>query len=105
MPSELDTYKPEKYRDNALSRPESRKAFANMVDQGWTDAIRTLYPNDRIYIFWDYLRDAYGRNAGLRPDHFLLNKKIAGRLTEAQVDKHVRGWKGARAIMRRFGSN
>jgi bifunctional non-homologous end joining protein LigD len=95
MPTELDTYKPEKYLENALFRPESRKAYKDLVDQGWTDAIRTLYPNDRIYTFWDYLRDAYGRNAGLRLDHFLLNKKIAGRLAAAQVDKEVRGWKGA----------
>jgi bifunctional non-homologous end joining protein LigD len=95
MPTELDTYKPEKYLENALFRPESRKAYKDLVDQGWTDAIRTLYPNERIYTFWDYLRDAYGRNAGLRLDHFLLNKKIAGRLAAAQVDKEVRGWKGA----------
>jgi bifunctional non-homologous end joining protein LigD len=95
MPTELDTYKPEKYLENALFRPESRKAFKDLVDQGWTDAIRTLYPDERIYTFWDYLRDAYGRNAGLRLDHFLLNKQIAGRLIAGNVDKEVRGWKGA----------
>ncbi|MFD2162236.1 DNA ligase D [Paradesertivirga mongoliensis] len=95
MPTELDTYKPEKYLENALYRPETRKAYKDLVDQGWTDAIRTLFPNERIYTFWDYLRDAYGRNAGLRLDHFLLNKKVAGRLAAAAVDKHVRGWKGS----------
>jgi len=95
MPTELDTYKPEKYLENALYRPESRKAYKELVDQGWTDAIRTLHSDERIYTFWDYLRDAYGRNAGLRLDHFLLNKNVAGRLASATVDKHVRGWKGA----------
>jgi bifunctional non-homologous end joining protein LigD len=95
MPTELDTYKPEKYLENALFRPESRKAYKDLVDQGWTDAIRTLYPDERIYTFWDYLRDAYGRNAGLRLDHFLLNKIVAGRLVDGGVAKHVRGWKGA----------
>ncbi|QKJ32890.1 DNA ligase D [Mucilaginibacter mali] len=95
MPTELDTYKPEKYVNNALFRPESREAYKNLVDQGWTDAIRTLYPTERIFTFWDYMRDAYGRNAGLRLDHFLLNKKVAGRLADAQVDKHVRGWEHA----------
>ena len=94
MPTELDTYKPEKYINDALFRVEVREAYKNLVGQGWTDAIRTLYPNDRIYTFWDYFRDAYGRNAGLRIDHFLLNKNIAGRLTAATVDKDVRGWKG-----------
>lgn len=92
MPTDLDTYKPEKYVNNALFRPETKAAYKNLVDQGWTDAIRTLYPDERIYTFWDYLRDAYGRNAGLRLDHFLLNPKVAGRLQAAGVDKHVRGW-------------
>lgn len=95
MPTDLDTYKPEKYLKNALFQPEIRDAYKGLLNQGWTDAIRSLYPNERIYTFWDYLRDAYGRNAGLRLDHFLLNKKIAGRLAVAQVDKEVRGWKGA----------
>ena len=94
MPTELDTYKPEKYLDNALFRIESREAYSNLIEQGWTDAIRKLYPEERIYTFWDYLRDAYGRDAGLRLDHFLLNKNIASRLSAAAVDKHVRGWKG-----------
>jgi bifunctional non-homologous end joining protein LigD len=94
MPTELDTYKPEKYLENALFRPESRKAYKNLVDQGWTDAIRSLYPDERIYTFWDYLRDAYGRNAGLRLDHFLLNKHVSPWLIEAGVDRHVRGWEG-----------
>jgi len=94
MPTELDTYKPEKYANNALFRPETRQAYKNLVAQGWTDAIRTLYPDERIYTFWDYLRDAFGRKAGLRLDHFLLNKKIAGRLKAAAVDKQVRGWEG-----------
>jgi exodeoxyribonuclease III len=95
MPTELDTYKPEKYVNNALFRPETREAYKHLVAQGWTDAIRTLYPDERIYTFWDYLRDAYGRNAGLRLDHFLLNPTIVGRLKNAQVDKHVRGWPGS----------
>jgi len=95
MPTELDTYKPEKYLENALFRPESRQAYRDLINQGWTDAIRALYPNERIYTFWDHLRDAFGRNAGLRLDHFLLNKKIAGRLSIAQVDKHVRAWQGS----------
>jgi len=95
MPTELDTYKPEKYLDNALFQPESRKAYADLIKQGWTDAIRHLHPNERIYTFWDYLRNAYGRDAGLRLDHFLLNKAIAPKLVKAQVDKHVRGWEGS----------
>jgi len=95
MPTELDTYKPEKYLDNALFRTETRDAFAELVGQGWTDAIRFLNPGKRIYTFWDYLRNAYGRDAGLRLDHFLLAPSIAGRLLKGGVDKEVRGWEKA----------
>lgn len=92
MPTELDTYKPEKYKNNALFQPESRQAYADLVSQGWTDAIRELYPDKRIYTFWDYLRKAYERDAGLRLDHFLLNPELGARLKSGGVDKEVRGW-------------
>ncbi|RNL56124.1 exodeoxyribonuclease III [Pedobacter jejuensis] len=92
MPTELDVYKPERWVDDALFRPEVRAAFHNLIDQGWTDAIRKLYPKDVIYTFWDYFRNAYGRDAGLRIDHFLLNPLLEPRLKAAGVDKHVRGW-------------
>jgi exodeoxyribonuclease-3 len=92
MPTELDVYKPEKYIDNALFRTEVRAAFKKLVGQGWTDALRTLYPNEKIYTFWDYLRNAYGRDAGLRLDHFLLSPDVKDLLLNAKVDRHVRGW-------------
>ncbi len=92
MPTELDVYKPESWVDDALFRPETRAAFAKLIAQGWTDAIRTLYPNEKIYTFWDYFRNAFSRNAGLRIDHFLLSPQLAPRLTTAGVDKQVRGW-------------
>ena len=92
MPTEKDVYKPERWVKDALFRPEVRAAFKNLVDQGWTDAIRKLYPTETIYTFWDYFRDAYGRNAGLRIDHFLLSAHLAKRLLAAGVDREVRGW-------------
>lgn len=92
IPTELDVYKPERWVDDALFRPETRVAFHKLMKQGWTDAIRELYPEEVIYTFWDYFRNAYGRNAGLRIDHFLLNPILAKRLNEAGVDKEVRGW-------------
>ena len=92
MPTELDVYKPERWVEDALFRPEIRAAFKNLVDQGWTDAIRTLYPNQVIYTFFDYFRQAYQRNAGLRIDHFLLSPNVKNRLTSGGVDLDVRGW-------------
>lgn len=92
MPTELDVYKPERWVEDALFRPEVREAFKNLVDQGWTDALRKLYPDEKIYTFWDYFRNAYGRDAGLRIDHFLLSPQLDGRLISAGVDKNVRGW-------------
>ncbi|GGI25510.1 exodeoxyribonuclease III [Pedobacter mendelii] len=92
IPTELDVYKPERWVDDALFRPEVRTAFHNLIDQGWTDAIRKLYPDERIYTFWDYFRNAYGRDAGLRIDHFLLSPLLEIRLQAAGVDRNVRGW-------------
>ena len=92
MPTELDVYKPERWVKDALFLPEVRDAFKNLTDQGWTDALRTLYPDEKIYTFWDYFRKAYERDAGIRIDHFLLSPHFEGRLVEGGVDRHVRGW-------------
>ncbi|WP_374166467.1 exodeoxyribonuclease III [Arcticibacter sp. MXS-1] len=92
MPTELDVYKPERWVDDALFRPEVREAFHSLVAQGWTDAIRKLYPDQKIYTFWDYFRNAYGRDAGLRIDHFLLSPHLDKRLLAAGVNREVRGW-------------
>ncbi|MDQ3100185.1 MAG: exodeoxyribonuclease III [Bacteroidota bacterium] len=92
MPTELDVYKPERWVEDALFRPETRSEFKMLIEQGWTDAIRHLYPDEVIYTFWDYFRNAYGRNAGLRIDHFLLSKHLVKHLKKAEVDRHVRGW-------------
>jgi len=92
MPEEIDVYKPERWVDDALFRPETRMAFRELMKQGWTDALRKLYKDEVIYTFWDYFRNAYARNAGLRIDHFLLSPTISKKLKSAGVDRHVRGW-------------
>jgi exodeoxyribonuclease-3 len=91
MPTELDVYKPERWLDDALFRPETRAAYRKLLDQGWTDALRETHPDEVIYTFWDYFRDAYGRNAGLRIDHLLLSPALAPKLKAAGVDREVRG--------------
>ncbi|MRG47064.1 exodeoxyribonuclease III [Chitinophaga sp. SYP-B3965] len=92
MPTALDVYKPEKYINDALFREEVREAFDRLLKQGWSDAIRQLFPGEIIYTFWDYFRHAWERNAGLRLDHFLMSPHLTDRLNGGGVDKHVRGW-------------
>jgi exodeoxyribonuclease III len=92
IPTDLDVYKPERWVDDALFRPEVRDAFAGLVASGWTDALRQLHPGERINTFWDYFRNAFARDAGLRIDHLLLSPALASRLVSAGVDREVRGW-------------
>jgi exodeoxyribonuclease-3 len=95
IPTEADVYKPERWVDDALFRIEVREAFAHLLKHGWIDAVRAMHPARQMYTFWDYFRNAYGRDAGLRIDHLLLSPAIAGRLTAAGVDRDVRGWEKA----------
>lgn len=92
IPTDLDCHKPESWMRDALFFPESKAAYKKLVKQGWTDALRTLYPHEKVFTFWDYFRNAFGRNAGIRIDHFLLSPQISPRLKKAGVDVHVRGW-------------
>ena len=92
IPTEADVYRPERWTKDALFRPESRAVFEALAEQGWTDAIRKLYPNETVYTYWDYFRKAFDRDAGLRIDHFLLSPAIAPKLRSAGVDRNVRGW-------------
>lgn len=92
IPTDMDVYKPDSWQEDALFRPEVRAAFQELLAQGWRDAIRELYPEEKIYTFWDYFRHAFNRNAGLRIDHFLLSPKLRARLRAGGVDKQVRGW-------------
>lgn len=91
MPEDLDVYAPERWRDDALFRPEVRSAYHALLDRGWTDAVRAVHPRDRIYTFWKYLRKAFERDAGLRIHHLLLSPAAARRLRAAGVDRDVRG--------------
>ena len=92
MPTTRDVYKPERWLDDALFAPEVRAAWFRLVEQGWLDALRHVHPDETIYTFWDYFRNAFARDAGLRIDHFLLSPPLAKRLVDAQVDREVRGW-------------
>lgn len=92
IPEDRDVYAPERWRDDALFAPEVRAAYARLLAQGWTDALRRMHPDETIYTFWKYLRRAFERDAGLRIDHLLLNPVAAKRLVAAEVDRAPRGW-------------
>jgi len=92
IPEDMDVYAPERWLDDALFRPEVRAAYRNLLAQGWTDTVRAVHPDARIYTFWKYLRNAFARDAGLRIDHILLSPAAARRLQFAGVDRDVRGW-------------
>jgi len=95
VPTPSDIYATHSYDNDALVQPQSRAAFRQLIDHGWTDAIRARHPTDTIYTYWDYMRKRWERNAGLRIDHLLLNAELSARLVEADVDKAVRGKVGA----------
>ena len=94
-PTPFDIYQTRSWDKDALIQPKSRAAFASLVDQGWTDAIRELHPKQPMYTFWDYMRNRWARDAGLRLDHLLLSPALAPRLQKAGVDRKVRGEEGA----------
>jgi exodeoxyribonuclease III len=92
VPTEQDAYKPERWVKDAVFFPEAREAFQRLLKQGWIDAIRTLYPDEKIFTYWDYFRNAFSRDAGIRMDHLLLSPDLKKRLKGGGVDRYVRAW-------------
>lgn len=91
-PEDRDVFSMQAMANDALVQPESRAALRRIVHQGWTEALRAVHPaDDHLYTFWDYQAGCWPRNAGLRIDHFLLCPRVADRLTNATVDREVRG--------------
>jgi exodeoxyribonuclease III len=95
VPTDADIYPTKSYKDNALVQSEPRALFRRLLGQGWIDAIRTLHPNSPMYTFWDYMRNRWQRDAGLRLDHLMLNPIAAKRLVDSGVDREVRGAENA----------
>jgi exodeoxyribonuclease-3 len=95
VPEPRDIYATRSYDDNALVQPESRELYQRLLAEGWVDALRKLYPQETLYTFWDYRRNRWPRDAGLRLDHLLLSPAVAPRLIKAGVDRKLRGEEGA----------
>lgn len=90
VPTDLDIYKTKSYDDNALLQPTPRAAYARLLAQGWTDTLRSMHPNEPHYTFWDYRRNRWPRDAGLRIDHLLVSAALKPRLQACGVDRAVR---------------
>jgi exodeoxyribonuclease-3 len=95
VPTDSDIYDPTHWRKDALLQPESRACYERLLKQGWLDSLRHKHPDENIFTFWDYFRNHWKRNAGLRIDHLLLNKTLAPHLDDANVDRWVRDQQGA----------
>jgi exodeoxyribonuclease-3 len=95
IPTDFDIYPTTSYDDDALLQPDTRAAYQKLLAQGWIDALRARYPKTRVYTYWDYMRQRWARDAGLRIDHLLLSEEVAPRFKDAGVDKAVRGKEGA----------
>jgi exodeoxyribonuclease III len=91
VPTPQDIYPTRSLDNNALIQPESRQAFARLLAQGWTDALRRLQPQGPLWTFWDYKRERWPADKGMRLDHFLLSPKLEKRLVGGGVDRWVRG--------------
>lgn len=91
VPTDGDIYAVRSHRENALLQPEPRAAYARLLRQGWTDAVGDLHPGEAVWTFWDYKRDAWARDAGLRIDHLLVAPALLLRLADGGVDRGVRG--------------
>ena len=95
VPTDFDIYDPRSWRNDALLQPETRECYQRLLAQGWTDALRARFPDQRVYTFWDYFRQHWQRNSGLRIDHLLLNRPLQAQLADAGVDTWVRAQPGA----------
>jgi exodeoxyribonuclease-3 len=95
VPTDFDIYDPRSWRKDALLQPQTRACYERLLAQGWTDALRTRFPQERVYTFWDYFRQHWQRNSGFRIDHLLLSRQLKSSLEDAGVDKWVRGQPGA----------
>ncbi|MGZ6195945.1 MAG: exodeoxyribonuclease III [Candidatus Binataceae bacterium] len=95
VPTDADIYSPKSWKRDALLQPESRAAYQKLLNQGWVDTLKKKYPNEPVFTFWDYFRNHWPRNAGLRIDHVLLNPPAAKLLKDAGVDRNVRDEPGA----------
>ena len=79
------------WKKDALLQPQTRDAYTRLLAQGWVDVAAQVPPEERIYTFWDFFRNHWERNAGLRIDHVLLNETLAPRLLDCEVHSWVRG--------------
>ena len=74
-----------------LYRLEIRKKFREILNLGFNDAYRYLYPDTEGYTFWDYMRGAWQKNNGMRIDHFLVSNSLIKNVKDIKINKYPRG--------------
>jgi exodeoxyribonuclease III len=91
IPEDIDCHKPASWIRDALFQPEPRARYRTLLALGYTDAFRSLHPDEAgQFTFWDYFRQAFEHNRGIRIDHFLLSPKVAERLQSCTIDRGPR---------------
>ena len=86
VPTDMDVWNADAVRPDALMQPEARMRYRALLNLGYIDAYRSLYPRERGYTFWDYQAGAWRKNQGWRIDHMLLSPQAADRLDACGID-------------------
>ncbi len=91
IPEDIDCHKPSSWIHDALFQPEPRERYRALLNLGYMDAFRSLHPGESgKFTFWDYFRQAFEHNRGIRIDHFLLSPSLAERLKSCEIDVEPR---------------
>ena len=91
IPAEEDVHNHKSYENDALFRLEIRKKFREIINLGFFDTFRYIYPDKEGYTFWDYMSGAWQKNNGMRIDHFLVSSSLIDSIKDIKINKYPRG--------------
>ena len=91
IPAAEDVHNPKSYENDALFRLEIRKKFREIINLGFFDTYRYIFPDKEGYTFWDYMSGAWQKNNGMRIDHFLVSSSLIDSIKDVKINKYPRG--------------